>query len=295
MDLDPIAAHTADDFDQAWEKHRHYVLGLASRMLGDPAAAEDIVQEAFSRLAQVGLDEIDDVRGWLVVVVRRLCLDRIRSAPARRESTAATVPDGQRDGVGGADPIDRVTLDDQVQLALSVVLDRLTPAERTAFVLHDVFGFSFAEIAEIVGRTTAACRQLASRARRSVRSGAPRVQPDAAAPEARVVERFIAACAGGDIGALMAVLDPDIEGSGTLLGRGPLESATGRPAIAQRMLGLFGPGTDRVLVPMAVERELGLVAFDHGRVAAVITLEAAGDRVRHITAFVRPPHRRDPS
>jgi RNA polymerase sigma-70 factor (ECF subfamily) len=259
-------------------------------MLGDAAAAEDIVQEAFGRLARVPLGEIADTRGWLTVVVRRLCLDRIRSATNRRESVAAALPGGDlpTPPAGTIDTADRVTLDDQVQLALAVVLDRLTPAERTAFVLHDVFGFSFDAIGEIVGRTPVACRQLASRARRSIRSAPPPDQRERASAELHeVVERFVAACSGGDLDALMAVLDPDVSGDATLLGRGPLGHVEGRREAVEQLVAFFGPSSGRVLVPMAIEGNPGIVAFSGGRVFAVIELEIVDDRVRHLSAFVR--------
>jgi RNA polymerase sigma-70 factor, ECF subfamily len=296
MDRDPIAnrAPATSDFADVWRDDRAYVVGLASRMLGDPAEAEDIVQEAFDRLTRVELDEIDDVRGWLAVVVRRLCLDRIRSARSRRESAfGANLPEAYTTLQGNrvVDPADRITLDDQVQLALAVVLDRLTPAERTAFVLHDVFGFPFAAIGEIVGRTPTACRQLASRARRLLRSTDPPVRkPEGEATSHQALaDRFIAACEGGDISELVATLDPDIDGEATLLGFGPLVRAEGRPAIAQRLLGLFGPGTDAVLVPVTLEHEAGLVAFVHGRMAAIVRLTESGGLIRHIHSVVIPP------
>jgi RNA polymerase sigma-70 factor (ECF subfamily) len=298
MDHEAIADHlsTGRSFDDVWAGDRGYLLGFASRMLGNQPEAEDVVQEAFSRLALVELGEIDDVRGWLAVVVRRLCLDRIRSAHARREFVAgAAFLDGQAPlrGQPVVDPAERVTLDDQVQLALAIVLDKLTPAERTAFVLHDVFGFSFAAVGEIVGRTPAACRQLASRARRSIRSGAGKARPDPEITTQRVLtERFIAACAGGDITELMAVLDPDVDGEAILIGRGPFVQLSGRPAVAQKLLGLFGSGSDRLLVPVAIEDHHGVVAFEHGRVAAVILLDEADGRIRHIHTFVRGPAKR---
>lgn len=282
-------------FDDIWRGDRAYLLERAARMLGDRTEAEDVVQEAFGRLARVDIDEIADVRGWLAVVVRRLCLDRIRSAHSRRESAVGgMLADGSiplRPGSDG-DPADRITLDEQVQLALAVVLDRLTPAERTAFVLHDVFGFEFNEIAEIVGRTPVACRQLASRARRSIRSGDVSVEPDVEAARSRLLaERFIAACAGGDISALMEVLAPDVVGEATLFGHGPIARLEGRPAVAQRLLGMFGPGTDSILVPLPVERAPGVVVFSHHRLAAVVRLDEADDLVCHLKAFVVPPSR----
>src|SRR5204863_4224364 len=138
---------------RAWREHRRHLLDVAFRMLGNLSDAEDVVQEAFARLVPATLDEIDDVGGWLVVVVSRLCLDRLRAQ--RRHPTVAAAADreGGADGPTSADPADRVTMDDNVRIALHVMLERLTPAERTAFVLHDVFQYSFEAISDIVGRT----------------------------------------------------------------------------------------------------------------------------------------------
>jgi len=196
-----------------------------------------------------------------------------------------------------ADPADRITLDDQVQVALAVLLDRLSPAERTAFVLHDIFGFPYAAVGEIVGRSTAACLQLASRARRAIREGSDEHHDDVRPTDIEdeqhraVSERFIEACAGGDINALMEVLDPDVVGEATLFGFGPLLASEGRPVIAQRLLGLFGPATDSALIPMTVERQPGLIAFTHRRVAAVVRFETRDGLIRDIHALVLPPNR----
>jgi len=282
--------------DDLWHAHRAHLLALATRMLGDPTAAEDVVQEAYGRLARLDpadRDAIDDPGGWLAVAVRRRCLDRIRSAAYRREVVAG--PGSRAEPPDPADPADRVTLDDQVQAALAVVLDRLTPAERTAFVLHDVFGFPFAAVGEIVGRTPAACRQLASRARRAVRSGDRPGDPEAAAPggdaERRrvVAERFVAACDGGDLDALMAVLDPAVDGEAILLGHGPLLAAAGRAEVAQRLLALFGPGSARRLMALPLGDAGGAIAYDvtRGRVVAVVRLDEAAGLVRHIHTYVR--------
>jgi RNA polymerase sigma-70 factor, ECF subfamily len=156
---------------EAWRKHRRYLLDVAYRMLGTVTEAEDVVQEAFARLLREDIGEIEDVRGWLVVVTTRLSLDQLRSARAKREAYVGPwLPEPLIEPPGaGPDPVDRITLDDSVRMAMLVVLERLTPAERAAFVLHDVFRFSFDEVAEIVGRSTSACRQLATRARRRIR------------------------------------------------------------------------------------------------------------------------------
>jgi len=278
-------------FDAAWRTYRARLLAQAARTLHDEAAAEDVVQEAFRRLSTVPVDEIEDVGGWLSVVVRRLCLNRLRSAFARHEGT---VGETFALDITEADPADRVTLDDEVQLALAVVLDRLSPPERTAFVLHDVFGFPFDAVGAIVGRTPGACRQLASRARRSIRIESFGVIPSNIDPtqHRQVVERFIAACTGGDIVALMELLDPEVDGHAELIGFGTVADLSGRAAVAQRLIGMCGPGTDTVMLPVSIEDCPGVVAYAHGRVAAVIRIENHHGLIRHLRSFVVPPSRR---
>jgi RNA polymerase sigma-70 factor (ECF subfamily) len=287
MQHDDFTTASRDDaFVEAWRAHHERLVGRATRMLGDAAAAEDVVQEAFRRLHAVPLDEIDDVGGWLAVVVRRLCLTRMRAAHVRHEAVGTEVT-----VIADADPLDRVTLDDEIQAALALVLDALTPAERTAFVLHDVFGFPFDAIATIVGRSPAAVRQHASRARRAIRReelpAAPRLSQRG--DHDVVVERFIAACAGGDIGELISVLDPDVDGHAAVIGFGPIADQEGRPAIAQRLVGLFGPGTDSHLVPVSVEGDAGVVAYVHGRLAALVRVQSENGLIRHLRAWVLPP------
>jgi RNA polymerase sigma-70 factor, ECF subfamily len=274
-------------FDDIWREQHDRLVARATRMLADRGAAEDVVQEAFRRLTRVPLDEIDDVGGWLAVVVRRLCLNRMRSAYVRHESVGTETTTI----VADADPLDRVTLDDEVQAALAVVLDTLTPAERTAFILHDVFGFPFDAVAVIVGRTPTAVRQLASRARRSIRRDSERdaLVRVASPVDDLVLDRFIAACEGGDIAALVAVLDPDIDGHADLVGTGTMVDVTGRPAVAQRLIGLFGPESDAMLVPVFVEGEGAVVAYAHGRVAGLVRIEHEGGLIRHLQAYVLPP------
>jgi RNA polymerase sigma-70 factor (ECF subfamily) len=161
--------------------------------------------------------------------------------------------------------------------------------------LHDIFGFPYAAVGEIVGRSTTACRQLASRARRAIREGPHEHHHDIRRADIEneqhraVSERFIEACAGGDINALMEVLDPDVVGEATIFGFGPLLASAGRPVIAQRLLGLFGPGTDTALIPMTVERQPGVIAFAHRRVAAVVRFETDDGLIRDIRALVLPP------
>ena len=202
---------TGDRVTDAWKDHYPYLVDLAFRMLGNIGAAEDVVQEAFSRLLRAGTDDIQDERGWLIVVTSRLCLDQVRSAHSRRERSRDTATmDAATHLLGPAsvDPADRVTLDDNVRLALFVVLERLTPAERVVFVLHDIFQMPFDLIGGTVG-PPATCRQLARRARRKVEEANRGMPVDVdAAQHQLVTERFIAACSSGDLNQLLSVLDP---------------------------------------------------------------------------------------
>jgi RNA polymerase sigma-70 factor (ECF subfamily) len=262
------------------------VLDIGWRMLGNISEAEDVVQEAFARLVRADIDEIDDVRGWLVVVVSRLCLDRLRAA--RRHPTSADASLADRPGEGMADPADRVTLDDNVRIALHLVLQRLTPAERTAFVLHDVFQYSFDEIAEIVGRTPAACRQLASRARRTIRTDAgAAVHPVESVEERRVTEQFIAACSTGDLDSLLAILDPEVSGEADL-GGGRFRSESGRVTVAAGLLRYLGPDSSTTLLSVPAGDHAGLLALRDGRLVALVMVSVRDDRVDHIDALVDP-------
>jgi RNA polymerase sigma-70 factor, ECF subfamily len=273
---------------RAWREHRRYVLDIGFRMLGSLSEAEDVVQEAFARLMRTDIDEIDDVRGWLVVVVSRLCLDRLRAE--RRHPTVPEWPGGAEPAAGDLDPADRVTLDDNVRLALNVVLERLSPAERTAFVLHDVFQYTFEAIGEIVGRSPAACRQLASRARRTIRAdaGAGRFTVETA-EQRRVTDSFIAACASGDLDALLAVLDPDVSGQADLGGTiGLLPPVVGRDRVAGNVLLFFGPSTSTTLLSLPAGDDVRLMALRDERVFAILTLKVRHGRVDHIDAVVDP-------
>ncbi|WP_329456445.1 sigma-70 family RNA polymerase sigma factor [Streptomyces sp. NBC_01497] len=189
-----------------------HLRAVAYRMLGSLSEADDAIQESWLRLSRADTDAIDNLSGWLTTVVSRVCLDMLRSRAARREDSydaEAYVPEPMVDRHGPADPEHQALTADSVGLALLVVLEALTPAERLAFVLHDMFGMPFEEIAPVVDRTPAATRQLASRARRRVRGSAP--TPDADLPRQRaVVEAFLLASRAGDFDALVAVLDPDV-------------------------------------------------------------------------------------
>jgi RNA polymerase sigma-70 factor, ECF subfamily len=246
---------------QAWNEHRPYLVDLAFRMLGDIGAAEDVVQDAFSRLLRARPGEIEDERGWLIVVTSRLCLDQIRSARSRRErphdASEIEFVAIDQPPVGPAapgDPADRVTLDDSVHLALLVMLQRLSPAERVVFVLHDIFSVPFESIAQTVGRPAATCRQLARRARQKIEDSQGGVSFDVGVAEHRqVTEKFIAACASGDLDGLLEVLAPDAWGD---FDAGPDDPRTigvirGAVRVARRLLHFWGPPATLVTQPVA--------------------------------------------
>lgn len=283
------------DMERIWREHHRHLVGVAARMLVNAADAEDVVQEAFSRLMLVDLAEIDDVRAWMTVVVRRLCLNRLGSAYLRRESVAgATPPELQLSpSNGGIDPSDRVTLDDQVQAALALVLEELTPAERTSFVLHDVFSLPFIDIAAIVGRTPAACRQLASRGRRAIqtRAGSDQLGQGTVDEYGEVTRRFIAACSGGSIEDLLQVLDPDVDGVATR-GSSTLNRTKGAHEVAAGAVRLLGPRSFTTLVPIPLDGAAGVAAISRGRVRAVLRLEVSDGVVSHIHAHVSSPKAR---
>ena len=281
----------ADDdprLDDAWAQHRPYLIGVAFRMLGDIGDAEDTVQEAFVRLMRTEVSAIDDVRGWLTVVTSRLCLDQIRSArrrlqrPQDLDSISSLLPGT---GASFVDPADRVTLDDSVRLALVVVLDRLTPAERVVFVLREIFEVPFETVAQTVGRSSAACRQLARRARVKIDAAVGSGDVGLANAEHRLVtERFIHACASGDLDALLHVLDPAVSGEVDLL---PGAITTGADLVAQNMLRYWSHAQ---LVALTTSGEPTLLAFVERRLAGVIVLTVAGDHVHEIHATVQPAH-----
>ncbi|MCF4123114.1 sigma-70 family RNA polymerase sigma factor [Antribacter sp. KLBMP9083] len=260
-----VAAASRDD--------RAYLLAVAHRILADPAEAEDVVQDAFVRLATQEVGEIRDLRGWLVVVVRRLALDRIGSAHGRLSAPHDPTAWGFDAAADALDPADRVTLDDEIRRALSVVLERLTPGERAAFLLHDVFGIPFDSVAEMVGRTAAACRQLASRARRAIRESGPTSDAPPADPELQdVVDRFIAACAGGDLDALVRTLHPDVSGWATLGGE-RVGFDVGAERVAAGSLRYLGPQSGWSLAPLALDDGMAVVATRGGDPVALIRLQ----------------------
>ncbi len=274
----------------AWDAHRAHLINVAFRLLRDIGAAEDAVQEAYSRFLKTTPGEIDDERGWLTVVTSRICLDQLRSARSRLDRpTAAERFDVAGDTAGlGIDPADRVTLDDRVGTALRVILHRLTPAERVVFVMHDVFQIPFETIGETVGRPASTCRQLASRARQRIGAVTDEreigIQPDT---DREVAEAFIGACAGGDLAGLLAILDPDVSGDGTF---GPdvpvLAPAIGASPVAHRTIGFLGHGATLVSHPLTARPTL--LAFTDRRLLAVIELTIVDGRITHLHADGRP-------
>ncbi|WP_433273915.1 RNA polymerase sigma factor SigJ [Actinosynnema sp. CS-041913] len=269
---------------ERFESNRAHLRAVAYRMLGSVSEAEDAVQEAWLRLQRSEADDIGNLGGWLTTVVGRVCLDMLRSRASRREDLVDDVhlPDPVIARPG--DPEHEAVVADSVGLALLVVLETLAPAERLAFVLHDLFGVSFEEIAPIVGRTPTASRQLASRARRRVRNDAP--VPDDLTRQREVVDAFMAASRGGDFDALLAVLDPDVVLRVDFGALKP-DMATvvrGAPEIAGRAL-MFAKMA-RYSRPALVNGAMGLVSTADGRPQAVMGLTITGGRIvaMHILA-----------
>jgi RNA polymerase sigma-70 factor, ECF subfamily len=280
---------STDQIADAWRRHRPYLVNLGYQIIGDVGEAEDIAQEAFLRLSRMDPDEIEDVRGWLTVVTSRLCLDLVRSARARYESASDTgqeaVIDESRLG-----PADRVTLDDEVRTALLEVLRRLSPGERVAFVLHDVFGVPFDTIADTVGRPVGTCRQLARRARAKFTGAQPKLSEVAPAEHQLVTEKFITACANGDIAALTAVLDPTVWGMGTVLAdpAPPPQINRGPHDVATNLLRYLGPGATLVTGPAG---QPTVLAFADQRLFAAIVLTIRGRLITKIEAVADPSAR----
>lgn len=272
-------------FTEAWRAHHPYLVNLAYQMLGDVGDAEDIAQEAFLRLSRTAPGEIADVRGWLTTVAGRLCLDLVRSARVRRVSLTEqtdmpTLPATE------LDPSERVTLDDEVSGALMQVLRRLSPGERVAFILHDVFGLPFDTVAHTVGRPVGTCRQLARRARAKV-SGAADADDIEAGAHRAVVEKFITACAGGDVEALASVLDPTVWGSGTVLTDPPVPPIVnhGPRPVSENLMVYLGPGVT------VVSGALGapvLLAYARRQLFAVVVLTIRDGVVTKIEATADP-------
>ncbi len=280
---------------------RRQLINLAYRLLGSLAEAEDVVQETYARwyaMSEEQREAIQSPGAWLTKVASRICLDLLRSARARRERYVGEwIPEplpertewiDRPSGGPSVDPADRVTLDESVNMAFLVVLESMTPAERVAFILHDVFRYSFAEVAEIVGRTPAACRQLASSARRRIRASQAPATPTA--QQAGIVRDFKQAWEAKDIHALIGLLDPGatvIADSGGLV-PAALQPIEGREQIARAAVDLAGLVPDLMLLERMVNGQPGLVAQQDGVTVTVFAFEIAGDRIRRIWAVRNP-------
>jgi RNA polymerase sigma factor (sigma-70 family) len=281
---------------------RRQLINLAYRLLGSLAEAEDAVQETYARwsaMSQRQQEAIESPGAWLTTVASRICLDLLGSARARRERYVGEwIPEplpepaewiSSRPGGATVDPADRVTLDESISMAFLVVLESMTPAERVAFILHDVFRYSFAEVAEITGRTPAACRQLASSARRRIRASQAPAAP--AARHAGIVRDFKQVWEAKDIDALIGLLDPDAtaiaDGGG--LASAALRPIEGAEQIARYYVDLARRTPNNVtILERTVNGQPGLVAQQDGVTVTVFAFDLAGDRIKHIWAVRNP-------
>jgi RNA polymerase sigma-70 factor (ECF subfamily) len=280
---------------------RRQLINLAYRLLGSLAEAEDAVQETYARwyaMSRPRQEAIESPSAWLMKVAGRICLDLLGSARARRERYVGDwlpepLPESTAWISGGstgiaADPADRVTLDESISMAFLVVLESMTPAERVAFVLHDVFRYSFVEVAEIVGRTPAACRQLASSARRRIRAAHASATPTA--QQADVVRHFKQAWEAKDIDALITLLDPDATATSDGGGLVPasLRPVSGAEQIARACLDVARLAPDLAIVEQVVNGQPGLVAQQDGVTVTVFAFDLAGGRIKQIWAVRNP-------
>jgi RNA polymerase sigma factor (sigma-70 family) len=282
--------------DEKWllarfEEDRARLTAVAYRMLGSASEAEDAVQQSWLQLARSGAEGVQNPSGWLTTIVARVCLDMLRARKSRKEEPADAEPAESRTNVGHSpDPEQEAALADSVGLALLVVLETLAPAERLAFVLHEMFDLSFDEIAPIVGRSSTAARQLASRARRRVR-GVETISDPERTRQREVVEAYLAAVRSGDMAALLSVLDPDVEvraDRSTVPPNVPLE-ARGAQNVAKRAL-MVGADRARFAELALVNGAAGVVFAPGGRLRLVLCftverekitrVEVIGDRAR---------------
>jgi RNA polymerase sigma-70 factor (ECF subfamily) len=285
---------TDDWLTDRFEDHRTHLHDVAYRMLGSSAEADDAVQEAWLRLNRTGGDEIDNLGGWLTTVVARVSLNMLRSRRTRRESALdeavepqlSRLPDPIVTRVGESDPAEEAVLADSVGVALLVVLDQLSPAERLAFVLHDLFAVPFEEIAPIVGRSHDATRQLASRARRRVRGAAPTPDRDVAR-QREVVDAFFAAARGGDFTRLVGVLHPDVVLN---VDYGPeaggITSRRGAETVASQALMFAEP--QRISHPVLVNGAPGVVNTVDGEVIGIMAFTVVDGRIVEIEVYGEP-------
>jgi RNA polymerase sigma-70 factor (ECF subfamily) len=277
-----------------FEEHRSHLRGVAYRMLGSLNEADDAVQEAWLRLSRSDASTIENLGGWLTTVVARVCLDMLRSRTSRREEALDTqIPEPFANNQRSTDPEQETLLADSVGLALLIVLDRLDPAERLAFVLHDMFAISFDEIASIVGRSPAAARQLASRARRRIQ-GASTLPKASLTEQRRLIDAFLTALRAGDFEGLVAVLDPEVvfrmdeaaahPGAPREI-RGARNWAKGAIAFSRQLAG--------AVQPVLVNGEVGLVWAPRGRPARVLRFSIARGKIAAVDSIADPARLRE--
>jgi RNA polymerase sigma-70 factor (ECF subfamily) len=275
-----------------FEEHRGHLRAVAYRMLGSLSEADDAVQEAWLRLSRADTSDVENLSGWLTTVVGRVCLDMLRSRTSRREeSLDAHVPERTASRADGGDPEQEALLADSVGLALLVVLETLAPAERLAFVLHDMFAVPFDEIAPIVGRSPDAARQLASRARRRVhgmggREGEGEAPRSDLTRQREVVDAFLAAARGGDFEALLTVLDPDVVLRSDRAARRPGVPAEVRGAatVAQQAV----RGRARAAQPALVNGAVGVIVAPRGRLLMILDFTIRDGKIVAIDAIADP-------
>ncbi len=272
-----------------FEEHRSRLRAIAYRMLGSPSEADDAVQETWLRLRRADSDEIENLGGWLTTVVSRVCLNMLRARRTRREeSLEVHVPDPVVTRVDESSPEEQALLADAVGLALLVVLDALTPPERLAFVLHDLFAVPFDEIAPIIGRSPDATRQLASRGRRRVQ-GAELPNSDADVRRQRaVVDAFFAAAREGDFEALLAVLDPDVvvRSDGGAQRTAVTALTRGAETVASRAMAFAQPTGN--LEPVLVNGAVGVVVMLDGQPFSIMGFTVSNDKIIAIDALADP-------
>lgn len=270
---------------EQFQANRTHLQAVAYRMLGDLSEADDAVQEAWLHLSRSDTGDIKNLGGWLTTVVARICLDILRSRKSRREqSLEASVSEPLTSPEGGIDPEQEAMLADSVGLALLVVLDTLSPAERLAFVLHDIFAMPFEEIAPIVERSPTTTRQLASRARRRVRAGAKGANADLTY-QREVVDAFLTASRSGNFEALLAVLDPDVvfRHDRTSVPAGASMEIRGAQAVARQFAGR-AQATQAALVNDSV----GIVVAPRGRLFLVLDLTITHSKIAEINVIADP-------
>jgi RNA polymerase sigma factor (sigma-70 family) len=274
---------------ERFEEHRTHLRAVAYRMLGSLAEADEAVQDAWLRVSRAGADGIENMGGWLTTVVARVCLNALQSRKSRPEDPSGVhMPDPIITRDGALDPEHEVLLADSVGLALQIVLDTLPPAERLAFVLHDMFDVPFEDIAPMVGRTSTAARQLASRARRRVQGASvPAPDPDLAR-QRQVVDAFFAAARAGDFGALLAVLDPDVvlRSDGGERRRAVSFIRRGAPDVARSAQAAAMPFA--ILRPALINGAAGVVVMIHNRPFAVMGFTVTHDKIVAIDCVMDP-------